>query len=177
MRIGNAPLTPKQSVTVLLSIFLSFVAIMFYFKTQETKKQKQKITPILEVPKIEVAKEVSVEKLLPASSSSQGEVIELEDISSGRIKEVKKQIEDEEFDEEPVKDGKININNVKDGKININKASYQDLMRFLQIPAKTAKAIVSYREQSGEIWELEELEGLPGMDKTLINKIKRKVRF
>ncbi|MCD6423376.1 MAG: helix-hairpin-helix domain-containing protein [Elusimicrobia bacterium] len=167
MRIGNAPLTPKQSVTILLSIFLSFVAIMFYFKTQETKKQKHKITPILEVPKIEVAKEVSVEKLLPASSFSQGEVIELEDISSGRIKESKKQIEDEEFDEEPVKDGKINI----------NKASYQDLMRFLQIPAKTAKAIVSYREQSGEIWELEELEGLPGMDRTLINKIKRKVRF
>jgi len=168
MRIANAPLTPKQSVTVLFSIFLSFIAVMFYFKTQESKKQKHKIIPKLEVPKVEVTKEVSVEKLVPASSSSQGEVIELENISSGRIKESEKSETYEEFDEEEP---------VKDGKININKASYQDLMRFLQIPAKTAKAIVSYREQSGEIWELEELEGLPGMDRTLINKIRRKVRF
>ena len=168
MRIANAPLTPKQSVTVLFSIFLSFIAVMFYFKIQESKKQKHKIIPKLEVPKVEVTKEVSVEKLVPASSSSQGEVIELENISSGRIKESEKSETYEEFDEEEP---------VKDGKININKASYQDLMRFLQIPAKTAKAIVSYREQSGEIWELEELEGLPGMDRTLINKIRRKVRF
>jgi competence ComEA-like helix-hairpin-helix protein len=60
------------------------------------------------------------------------------------------------------------------GKINVNSASEGDLQRVLGISEKEARAIASYRNDSGKIKNFDELEKVPGID---VNKLRGKRSF
>jgi len=54
------------------------------------------------------------------------------------------------------------------GKMNINKATASQMQEFLGIPAKEAQAIVGYREQNGDIKNMQQLKSVPGVDADLL---------
>jgi competence ComEA-like helix-hairpin-helix protein len=57
--------------------------------------------------------------------------------------------------------------------VNINKATAEDLMKNVPlITPELAKAIVKYRKDNGDFQTVEELLQVPGMNRTLLKKIK-----
>ena len=55
--------------------------------------------------------------------------------------------------------------------INLNEASVQDLQQIPELDFKSAGLIVKYRKKYGNFFSLSELNAVPGLDKTLIEKI------
>jgi competence protein ComEA len=49
------------------------------------------------------------------------------------------------------------------GRVNVNKAAAAQLEEALGLPQKEARAIIVYREQNGEIKNLEQLKNVPGV--------------
>ena len=49
------------------------------------------------------------------------------------------------------------------GKVNVNKATAAQLEEALGLPEKEARAIVAYREQNGDIKNLDQLKSVPGV--------------
>ena len=146
MKIGNAPLTQWQNFCVVLGMALSFLAVIVYFKTAESAKgEKPLIRQVLEVPKIEIAKTYSISQLLKKARTASAESISLS--------------EETQIGE----------------KINLNTADYSHLMQISGMREEIAKSILDYRKKMGEIWELEELKDLPGVNDAFIGKIRKKV--
>lgn len=58
------------------------------------------------------------------------------------------------------------------GKVNVNKAAAAQLEAALGLPENEARAIVAYREQNGEIKNLDQLKSVPGLSP---DKIQAKV--
>ena len=63
------------------------------------------------------------------------------------------------------------IEELADNPININKASITDLLEIPGIDMTTANKIIAYRDNSGRIFSLAELNSIKGLDKITINKI------
>ena len=162
MRIGDTDFTPWQNFYLLLAIMVSFVSVIIYFKMQQTPvRGENKIKAVLTPPEIKVAKTYSIDELLmktavPGKASGGGEVISL---SGSPVKESR-----------PAK-------KIRPGKININEANLNELMRLPDMTKRTAASIIDYREKMGDIWETDELKGLPGVDSNFLNKIRGKVVF
>jgi len=156
MRIGDTQISPRQGAFILMGIAFSFLSIIIHLKrSQIPVREAGKITAVLKPPKIEIAKNFSLDELLQKAASSDsgssgGETISID--SGG---------------DEPVQ-------TTASGKINLNTASENELMGLPDITRRAAKSIVEYRSKMGEIWELSEINGLPGIDGALINRIRRK---
>jgi len=156
MKIGNTQLTQWQNFCVLSGIALSFLAIIVYFKSAESAKgEKPRIMPILKVPKIGIARAYSIDQLLKKAKATPMDSVNLSgDMDENSMAVTKK---------------------AANGKINLNTA---DLYRLMELPGmekETAESILDYRKKMGEIWEIEELKDLPGINDTFLNKIRRKV--
>ncbi|MDO9513463.1 MAG: helix-hairpin-helix domain-containing protein [Elusimicrobiota bacterium] len=159
MRIGDTQISPRQGAAILLGIAFSFLAVIIHLKNSRIPaSEKVKIKAVLVPPKIEIAKSFSLDELLKKTVSSPSggggeEVISIGSVSSGPA-EVKKA--------------------APAGKINLNTASEGELMELPDMTRRAAKSIIEYRGKMGEIWELSEIKGLPGIDEALINRIRRK---
>jgi competence protein ComEA len=62
-------------------------------------------------------------------------------------------------------------------KVNINKATADELVKALAIPAETAGAIVQYRAKNGNFKDLEALKNVPGVDGKRIDELKEWIEF
>jgi len=63
------------------------------------------------------------------------------------------------------------------GKIYINRARTADLETALDIPAKSAEAIVRYREEKGDFKSLDDLKRVPDVDAAKIEARKDRLEF
>ena len=156
MRIGDTQISPRQGASILMGIAFSFLAVIIHLKTSRIPVPEEvKIKAVLTPPKIEIAKTFSLDELLKKTVSSPAgsggdEVIS---IDSGQAEPAKK---------------------AAPGKINLNTADENELMELPNMTRRAAKSIIEYRSKMGEIWELSEIKGLPGIDEALINRIRRK---
>jgi competence protein ComEA len=55
------------------------------------------------------------------------------------------------------------------GKVDLNRASREELMRVNGIEESGADAILKYREENGPFERLEDLDPIPGFDRTRIH--------
>lgn len=153
MRIGDTQISPRQGGAILLGIALSFLAVIVHLKAARAPvREELKIKAVLASPKIEIAKAFSLDELLKktAPSASGGEVIS---ISAPSAEPAKAQLP---------------------GKVNLNTAGEDELMELPDMSRRAAKSIIEYRNTMGEIWELSEIKGLPGIDEALLNRIRRR---
>ncbi|MFH1957037.1 MAG: helix-hairpin-helix domain-containing protein [bacterium] len=161
MRIGNTRLTQWQNSCVLAGIALSFLAVIVYFKTAEgAKEEKPPIRQILEVPKIEIAKAYSIDQLLKKARPASADSVSISLSGDAQNESLSS--------EAPRKRS-------RSGKINLNTADYDMLMQVPGMRGEIAKSILEYRKKMGEIWELDELKDLPGVNDSFLDGIKRKV--
>ncbi|MEA2082239.1 MAG: helix-hairpin-helix domain-containing protein [Elusimicrobiota bacterium] len=155
MRIGDTQISPRQGAFILMGIAFSFLSVIIHLKIKRIPvRESGKITAVLAPPKIEITKNFSLDELIQKAASSD---------SGGAGEEV---ISFDPADEESVKATPA-------GKINLNTAGEDELMGLPDITRRAAKSIIEYREKMGEIWELSEISGLPGIDDTLINRMRR----
>ena len=156
MKIGNTQLTQWQNFCVLSGIALSFLAIIVYFKTAEgAKGEKPRLMAVLEVPKIGITRTYSIDQLLKKTKGTTMDSISLSGDSGGTFQ--------------------TDTKKATNGKINLNTADRDELMRIPGMIEETAESILDYRKKMGEIWELEELKDLPGINDTFLDSIRRKV--
>jgi competence protein ComEA len=62
-------------------------------------------------------------------------------------------------------------------KVNVNKAAAGEIAATLEIPAKDAAAIVTYREAQGAFKSVDDLKRVPGLDAKVVELNKRRVEF
>lgn len=63
------------------------------------------------------------------------------------------------------------------GKINVNTATAPELEKALQLAAKEARAIITYREQNGSIRNFDELQRVPGLDPEKLRQKRSLIAF
>ena len=172
MKIEKTKLSPWQNFQILVSLAVTFAAAIVYFKSEAGEKRGLvKIKRVLTVPKIKVSREVSLDDLLKkARSKSSGENVV--DLNSS----------DEDFFEEetpkPLKEkasSKASPVSRRGARVDLNTADFDELLEIDGMTSATAKSIINYREKMGDIWELDELKGLPGINETFLKRIKNKV--
>jgi competence protein ComEA len=63
------------------------------------------------------------------------------------------------------------------GKVNVNKAAAAQLEEALGLPEKDARAIIAYREQNGDIKNLDQLKSVPGVSPEKIQAKAAEIAF
>jgi len=63
------------------------------------------------------------------------------------------------------------------GKVNVNAASAAELQKALGIPEKEARAIISYRDQNGNIKGFDQLVKIPGLDAEKLRSKRSSIAF
>jgi competence protein ComEA len=61
--------------------------------------------------------------------------------------------------------------------VNVNTAQQSELQNTKGLDARKAKSIIEYRAEKGSFAKLEDLEQVPGLDKTTVEKIAPQVAF
>jgi competence protein ComEA len=63
------------------------------------------------------------------------------------------------------------------GKIDLNRASKEELTQLEGIGPSTAQGIVNYREQHGGFKNIEELDNVGGISRTMLDKVRPNVEI
>ena len=167
MKIGKTSLSPWQYFQILLSLAVFFAVAIVYFKSGEREEGLVKIKRILKVPSIKVSRQVSLDELLKKAHPKPSEE-NIVNLNSS---------DDEDFfgPQTPNPENKKTTKASGSAKINLNAANVEELMTIDGMSEATARSIVNYRKKMGEIWELDELKVLPGINDAFLKKIKDKV--